>query len=709
MGLMKRLFGIGRSKASEAARDKSAAPTPAASDNEIENASSPDPRARQADEALAQLAVTNGNQAKSADAMEAEATRDLAAFVADPRHSRFNEVRERMAALIEGATNRGETMSLDKAYALACQFRDRGWETFDLMQAAEQGDARALFKLGLMQLSGKGAALDTVSGVVNLFGASFSGVEGAREAIETIRPTVPADLWPTILGRVKWPDLIIELGPLVEGHLDTIRISQENDDGSDDAEWLRYEREQANAMLTAEGDGKGSLLDTVFGEKVSIKEIFVGRSFRNNKVCTAISINLRNIELTDGFPVYWTPAMDAFRAVANMIALMDARTWVGSFYDTLAIEPSIAPNEKAIALFQRGLGKWQCGVNDGAMADFDAVIKLPDAPAEQVAKTLYNRGVMKDQRGDSGGAIADFSAVISLPNAPAEEIARALYSRGITRTQRRETGEAIADYSAIIAMTGAPVDYVALALYNRAHLRSEHGDSNGAIGDFSAVIALPDAPAEQVAQALLNRGFRKGQCGDIDGKIADYNSVIALPNAPVDQVALALHNRGLTKGHCGDSDAAIADFSAVISLRNAPVALMALALNSRGIARGQQGDSDGAIADFSTVIVLPNAPVDQMSLALNNRGIHKDWCGDSDGAIADFSTLIALPNVPTDQVARALSNRAVTKYRRGDREGARTDWREVIALPNAPVNEVEAACRWLQEPVREHLLPRSLH
>ena len=56
---------------------------------------------------------------------EAQGSADVAAFAADPRHSRFEEVRELMADLIDAATARGETLGLEQAYAQACRIRDR--------------------------------------------------------------------------------------------------------------------------------------------------------------------------------------------------------------------------------------------------------------------------------------------------------------------------------------------------------------------------------------------------------------------------------------------------------------------------------------------------------------------------------------------------------------------------------------------------------
>jgi hypothetical protein len=62
----------------------------------------------------------------------------------------------------------------------------------------------------------------------------------------------------------------------------------------------------------------------------------------------------------------------------------------------------------------------------GAIADYTAVITLPDAPAEQVAAALVNRGFTKGARGDPDGAIDDYTTVIALPDAPADvlELAR---------------------------------------------------------------------------------------------------------------------------------------------------------------------------------------------------------------------------------------------------------------------------------------------
>lgn len=197
-----------------------------------------------------------------------------------------------------------------------------------LSKAVEQGDDRARFNLGLSQAVGKGTTVDLSAAAVNLMQASLSGFEQAREAFEQIRPLLPAESLPSIFERVKWPDLSFVMGPLVEGHLDGIRISQENDDGSEEPDWLRYERDVANTTFLGSSDKAGSLLDAAFGEPVCIKQMYVGRALIDGKARASVNINLRNVHLADGFPVYWKPTKEGLDLVANMIGVLEARTWM---------------------------------------------------------------------------------------------------------------------------------------------------------------------------------------------------------------------------------------------------------------------------------------------------------------------------------------------------------------------------------------------
>jgi tetratricopeptide (TPR) repeat protein len=59
-----------------------------------------------------------------------------------------------------------------------------------------------------------------------------------------------------------------------------------------------------------------------------------------------------------------------------------------------------------------------------AIADYTAVIEMPDAPAEQKAQALFNRGVAYGLQGDREREIADYTAVIEMPDVPDELKAR---------------------------------------------------------------------------------------------------------------------------------------------------------------------------------------------------------------------------------------------------------------------------------------------
>ena len=76
----------------------------------------------------------------------------------------------------------------------------------------------------------------------------------------------------------------------------------------------------------------------------------------------------------------------------------------------------------------RGHAKGRRGDSDGAIADYSAVIELPNVPPAQVVRALLNRGLTKGQLGDSGGAIGDYTIVIELCRSPSKS--RSKVTRG---------------------------------------------------------------------------------------------------------------------------------------------------------------------------------------------------------------------------------------------------------------------------------------
>jgi hypothetical protein len=161
-----------------------------------------------------------------------------------------------------------------------------------------------------------------------------------------------------------------------------------------------------------------------------------------------------------------------------------------------------------------------------SQSDFDAVypgaIRRNTSFIPIVAASLLVRGTTRSrQQDDREGEIADYTAVIALPDAPVDWVAPALVNRSIAKDRQGDQEGAIADYTAVIALPNAPVDWVASALACRGLTRGRQGDQEGKIADLTAVIALPHASARQVRNARFLLDRMKGEQGDAAGEIAD--------------------------------------------------------------------------------------------------------------------------------------------------------------------------------------------
>jgi len=71
------------------------------------------------------------------------------------------------------------------------------------------------------------------------------------------------------------------------------------------------------------------------------------------------------------------------------------------------------------------------------------------------AMSLYQRGMIKARLRDHASAMADYTAVIDMPDAPADIRAMALYNRSVVRSARHSDPEAIADLEQLLEMHGA--------------------------------------------------------------------------------------------------------------------------------------------------------------------------------------------------------------------------------------------------------------
>jgi lipoprotein NlpI len=107
---------------------------------------------------------------------------------------------------------------------------------------------------------------------------------------------------------------------------------------------------------------------------------------------------------------------------------------------------------------------------------FQIAILLGLAPvsalgSEEKAKALFDRGVDHYQAGDTAKELADYTAVIAMRDAPAEAKATALYNRGVTHANAGNTAKALVDFTTVIEMKDAPAELKAQARSNRDQLR----------------------------------------------------------------------------------------------------------------------------------------------------------------------------------------------------------------------------------------------
>ena len=132
---------------------------------------------------------------------------------------------------------------------------------------------------------------------------------------------------------------------------------------------------------------------------------------------------------------------------------------------------------KARALLDCAKAKAEARDMIGAIDDFTAVLKMPDATGEQKACALLNRGLARVEAGDTAGAMADFTAVLKIPDA---ETWAQFYTEQKAGAQFYTAG-AIADFTAVLNMpeTSAELKQEARHFLRMAQERLEMGSGKG--------------------------------------------------------------------------------------------------------------------------------------------------------------------------------------------------------------------------------------
>ncbi len=233
-------------------------------------------------------------------------------------------------AWLRQAANRGDAWSqttlgikLRQSQRLSDQVEAASW----FKKAIAQGDARAMLNQGLSEILGLGVPVDNISGATHILASSLRGYEDAKTGFEeSTKPLLTSDELHRVYEQTLWPIFVIVLGSNLSGHLSEIFEVTENDlKGGDKYERLMdYENQNVAALFNI------SFLDKAYESKITVDKYQVTPSFMDGEYCTVISINTKDIKLSDGSPAFWKPSddqMKAFLAVVQMIEMRTSLRW----------------------------------------------------------------------------------------------------------------------------------------------------------------------------------------------------------------------------------------------------------------------------------------------------------------------------------------------------------------------------------------------
>jgi tetratricopeptide (TPR) repeat protein len=224
-------------------------------------------------------------------------------------------------------------------------------------------------------------------------------------------------------------------------------------------------------------------------------------------------------------------------------------------YEEILQSDDVPPDQKALALNNRGVAFLQLAESEKAMTDFSAVIEMPNATAKQKAVARLNLGMLYSERGEPEKAIADYTAVIGIHETPREQKSQAFYSRGAAYHKINEPDQAIADFTAVIEMADLPIQQKAIALCTRGWSHFLAGRYHEAAQDEREAAAL--MPAYWTAHANLAIALlAKGETGQA---LLAYKTAIDLADLKnLDEMADDLRNLTLKLGRLPGAEDALA-------------------------------------------------------------------------------------------------------------------------------------------------------
>ena len=254
--------------------------------------------------------------------------------------------------------------------------------------------------------------------------------------------------------------------------------------------------------------------------------------------------------------------------------------------------------------------------------------------------SLQNSGMSKQNRGDYQGALQDYDEVIRLNPVRTD----AYVSRGDTKSALNDNKGAVADYNEAIRINPAFAD----AYIGRGNVKFNLGDHKGAITDYDEAIRINPA----LANAYVGRGNAKYKLGKKEEALTDYNEAIRINPS----FANAYVGRGNVKFDQSDQKGAIADYDEAIRLSPD----YATTYFNRANAKFNLQDNKGAIADYGEAIRLNP----DYANAYIGRANTKSALGEKQGAIIDYQDAARLYQKKGDMESYQKSINSIEKIQK---------------------------------------------
>jgi len=300
--------------------------------------------------------------------------------------------------------------------------------------------------------------------------------------------------------------------------------------------------------------------------------------------------------------------------------------------------------------FLRGVAKYNLGDIQGAISDFDRVIKVKPFFAD----AHHYKAIALTQLSQYKLAMHEITIAIDLkPNA-----SDFLFTLGVAHYHLKEFQKAIEVFSKVIRLDNSNPD----VWLNRGSARLITGDTIGALSDYNMAIRV----SPFYANAYSRRGILNAEINKPNLALADLTKAISLDTLSIDNY----FNRALILYNQKQPTKALADLNRVLEIDPN----YSLALFNRAIINYQISNWEKSIDDLTRLTSLNPENV----LIYYYRGSIYYEKGQLQRAINDYSTAI---NIFPD-FANAYINRADVKLKLGDISGSEIDYKKGVEIQN---------------------------